>query len=92
MGMCFRVFIGYAQVKNMRVEYDALIGDIEIVDMIMLPGIDHMFFIRGKGLAQVHIVGITAEAIAVIGRDFDRAFLHFFEDAGIGKYHSVSSF
>lgn len=53
----------------------------------MLAGINHMFFIGCQRFTQVHIVRVAAQAIAVVGNNFDGAFVHLFQYARIGKYH-----
>ena len=84
MGMGFGIFQGSTQVKYMRLEHKALVGDLKIINEVMFAGIDHFITVFGQPLAEVNIVGIAAQEGAVIGSDKDGSFCYLLQYAQIG--------
>ncbi|MEY2835290.1 MAG: hypothetical protein RLZZ557_952 [Bacteroidota bacterium] len=88
--MGFSVFLRNAQVKHMWVKHKTIIRNLEIFNLIMLFGIENVVGIGRQTFAQVHVIRVAAQAVAVIRTDFDRSFFHFFQDTLVGKNHCIT--
>ena len=67
----------------MRVQHNANFRYVEMLDGIMLPGIQFLIYIAGQVFAKMNIITIAAETFPVIRNNFNGAFFYFFEDAGV---------
>jgi len=86
--MRFGVFFGYAQIKDMRIKHDPFVGNFEIIDLVVLFGIDHVLFVGSQCFTQVYIIRVTAQALRAIGANLDGSFFDFFQDSAVGEDHS----
>jgi hypothetical protein len=46
-----------------------------------------MLTVSSQPFSEVNVIGIASQAASVIGIDFDRPFINFFQNATIGKDH-----
>ena len=86
--MRFGVFFRYAQVEYMGIEHNPIVRNLEVFDLVVLFGIDHVLLVGSKRFSQVHIIRVTAEAFGTVGGYFDSAFFYFFQNSAIGEDHS----
>ena len=77
--MCFCIFLGDTQVKDVGIQDEPVVRDLEIFYFIMFFGIKDMFTICGQPFTQVNIIGITSQAISAVGFNFYSAGINFFE-------------
>ncbi len=76
MGVGFGVLKCYTQVEYMRIEYETIFRYLEAFYLIMPFCIQYMVFIGSERWPQVHIVGVAAQAVAIVGSDDDGAFFY----------------
>ena len=81
------VLFGHSQVEYMGQQYVSLVRDLEILDGVVFFGIQFCIHIGGKGLSQVNVVGIGAQAFGTVRADLDGALFNFLEDARVGEDH-----
>ena len=89
MGMGFGIFFRDTQVKNMRVENKTFFRDLKVFDLVVLFGIKDVFTVSGEVAAQVDVVAVAPQAVAVIGYNLDRSFFNLFEYPGIREDHEI---
>jgi hypothetical protein len=65
----------------MRLQNDAFFGYIEMLNGIVPAGVELFVYIAGQVPAEVDIIAVAAQAIAVVRNNFDRSLFHFFEYA-----------
>src|SRR5437762_12315367 len=88
MRMCFCVLVCYTQVKNMRVQYKALICYLKIFYLVMFFCIQYMFSVSCQPLAQMNIVTVTAEACTGIRFNLNGPFFYFIKNVFVRKNHN----
>ena len=54
----------------MRVQDEAIFRNFKIFNLVVLFGIENMFAVSCKPLAQMHIVTVAAKAGAIVWRNF----------------------
>src|SRR5690606_39810190 len=85
MLMCFCIFHSGAQIKNMRIKHKALLRNFKRINGIMFFSIQDMLFISCQDVAEMYIITVTAEAVAVVRNNFDGTFFYFFKNAFVGE-------
>ena len=55
----------------MRIEHITFVRDFKVSDCVMFPGIQQVVFVCRQVFAQVHIIGVAAQAGAIVWLDND---------------------
>ena len=62
-------------------------ADLEMLDLVVLFCIQDVLPVGGQVGAEVYIIAVAPQAVAMIGINLNRSFFHFFENTCIGKDH-----
>ena len=85
--MSFGIFQGGTEVEYMWIQDKPFFRDLEIFDLIVFLCVQDMLTVCRKPFSEVNIIGIASQAASVVGFNFDRPFVYFFQDASIGQDH-----
>jgi len=88
----FGVLQGYAQVQGVGMQDDTFFRDFEVLNGVVLAGVQDVVLVKSQPLAQVHIVGVGAQTVAVEGLDDDLALVDGFHYFNVAQNHNSSSF
>src|SRR6185436_13503473 len=87
MSMCFRVFLCYPQIKNMRIKNKTFFRYFKIVYLVMFFSIKNMFVVGRQPFSQMHVITVTAKAFPIVRSNFNSSFFYFFKNSQVRKDH-----
>ena len=70
---------GHPQVEPVGEEYEAVVGDMKMIDLVVYLCIQDIAPVNRQMLCEVHIIGIRPEVFPVERGDDDRPFCHLGE-------------
>ena len=84
MGVGFGIFVGYPQVKDVWIQHETLLGDLEVFDLVVFFCVQDVFPVGSQPFAEVDVVGIASQASPVVRHNFYCSLFYFFKDTRIG--------
>ena len=85
--MGFGVFLSDAEVVDAGFENESTLWNFEMLNLVVLLGIENALLIGGQILAQMHVVAIGAKAFAAVRFDNDGAIFNGLENCTVSEDH-----
>lgn len=85
--MALGVLDGRSEVVDLGFEDEAFLGDLEMLDLVVLLRVENSVAVGGEVLAEMDVVAVGPETFPIVRLDDDLTTFHRCEDLGIRQYH-----